>query len=182
MAKSNFRTWVTGEMVTAAMLNEQIRDNGNEIWKGTTAGDIDFYISATEKARLGIGSSNQLLTVSSGSPIWKDIHPLYRRQGGHATEWSVDGSTNYTPSTSIIQAGVAKITISGSTEGTETITYPVAYSDRPIVIASHSIGASGIHLYDFGTSGQTATQFSVTAKFSTTVTTTIIVQWMAIGY
>ena len=31
MAFTAFRTWVTGEVVTAAQLNEQIRDNGNAL-------------------------------------------------------------------------------------------------------------------------------------------------------
>jgi hypothetical protein len=70
MAKTAFRTWVLGEIVTAAMMNEQIRDNGNEIWKGTTAGDIDYYTSATTKARLGIGTAYQRLAVVSGIPTW----------------------------------------------------------------------------------------------------------------
>lgn len=37
---------------------------------GTTAGDIDYYTSATAKARLGIGSSGQVLTVAAGVPSW----------------------------------------------------------------------------------------------------------------
>jgi hypothetical protein len=70
MAKSTFRTWVVGEVVTAAQLNQQIRDNGNEIWKGTTAGDIDYYASATTKTRIGIGTQNQVLATKSGVPAW----------------------------------------------------------------------------------------------------------------
>jgi hypothetical protein len=37
---------------------------------GTTAGDVDYYTSTTAKARLGIGSSGQVLTVSGGVPAW----------------------------------------------------------------------------------------------------------------
>jgi hypothetical protein len=37
---------------------------------GTTAGDIDYYTSATAKARIGIGSAGQVLTVSGGVPSW----------------------------------------------------------------------------------------------------------------
>lgn len=71
MAKKAFKTWVTGEVVTAAQMNEQIRDNGNELWKGTTAGDLDFYTSATTKDRIGIGTAGQVLTSGSASnPLW----------------------------------------------------------------------------------------------------------------
>jgi hypothetical protein len=37
---------------------------------GTTAGDIDYYTSATAKARVGIGTTGQVLTVSGGVPAW----------------------------------------------------------------------------------------------------------------
>lgn len=73
MAKTNFRTWTTSELVTADMLNEQIRDNGNEIWKGTTAGDMDYYASATTKDRIPIGSAGLVLTSSGSVPYWDTI-------------------------------------------------------------------------------------------------------------
>ena len=39
---------------------------------GTTAGDVDYYTTSTAKARLGIGTAGQLLTVNSGAtaPEW----------------------------------------------------------------------------------------------------------------
>jgi len=37
---------------------------------GTTAGDVDYYTSSTAKARIGIGSTGQVLTVSGGVPTW----------------------------------------------------------------------------------------------------------------
>jgi hypothetical protein len=37
---------------------------------GTTAGDIDYYTSSTAKARLGIGTTGQVLTVAAGVPSW----------------------------------------------------------------------------------------------------------------
>ena len=39
---------------------------------GTTAGDLDYYTSGTAKARLGIGTAGQVLTVNSGAtaPEW----------------------------------------------------------------------------------------------------------------
>ena len=37
---------------------------------GTTAGDVDYYTSATAKARLAIGSTGQVLTVAAGVPSW----------------------------------------------------------------------------------------------------------------
>lgn len=72
MALTTYRTWVTGELVTAAMMNQQIRDNGNASWVGTTAGDMDYYTGATNKARIPIGTAGQVLQVNSDAtaPIW----------------------------------------------------------------------------------------------------------------
>lgn len=40
---------------------------------GTTAGDLDYYTSSTAKSRIGIGTSGQVLAVSSGVPAWTTI-------------------------------------------------------------------------------------------------------------
>lgn len=42
---------------------------------GTTAGDIDYYTSATAKTRLALGTANQVLAVNSGgtAPQWTTI-------------------------------------------------------------------------------------------------------------
>jgi hypothetical protein len=37
---------------------------------GTTAGDLDYYTTSTTKARIGIGSTGQVLTVAAGIPSW----------------------------------------------------------------------------------------------------------------
>ena len=37
---------------------------------GTTAGDLDYYTSATTKARIAIGTSGQVLKVTGGVPVW----------------------------------------------------------------------------------------------------------------
>ena len=37
---------------------------------GTTSGDLDYYTSSTAKARIGIGSTGQVLTVAAGVPSW----------------------------------------------------------------------------------------------------------------
>ena len=71
MAFTTPRTWVYGETVTEAQFNEQIRDNENAIWVGTTAGDMDYYTSNATKARIGIGNVGDVLTVGSGTvPTW----------------------------------------------------------------------------------------------------------------
>lgn len=74
MTKKTFRTWSTGEIVTAAQLNEQIRDNGNAIWVGTTNGDIEYYTASDSKSRLAIGTAGQSLKVVAGVPAWASAY------------------------------------------------------------------------------------------------------------
>jgi hypothetical protein len=75
MAWTTPATWTALQEVTAAAFNEQIRDNLNEIWKGTDAGDLEYYTSSTAKTRLGIGTADQVLTVGGGgAPIWQAIY------------------------------------------------------------------------------------------------------------
>jgi len=75
MSLTTFRTWIYGELVTVSMMNQQIRDNGNAIWVGTTAGDMDYYTGATGKTRIPIGTAGQVLNVNSGAtaPEWKTL-------------------------------------------------------------------------------------------------------------
>jgi hypothetical protein len=40
---------------------------------GTTAGDIDYYTSATAKARLAKGTDGQFLSLASGVPAWATV-------------------------------------------------------------------------------------------------------------
>lgn len=63
------------ELVTAALMNG-IQDNISEIWKGTTAGDLDYYTSSSAKSRLAIGTAYQFLQTNSGAtaPAWGGLH------------------------------------------------------------------------------------------------------------
>jgi hypothetical protein len=40
---------------------------------GTTAGDLDYYTTSTAKARIGIGTTGQVLTVLGGVPAWTTV-------------------------------------------------------------------------------------------------------------
>jgi hypothetical protein len=81
MAKVSYRTWITGETVTASQLNEQIRDQGNASWVGTTKGDLSFYNSATQKLRLPISSDGKFLGIVLGVPAWQNLPNPYTTKG-----------------------------------------------------------------------------------------------------
>jgi hypothetical protein len=68
-APSNFVTNLPADFETFA---DAVDDTVKDLNPGTTAGDVDYYTSGTAKARLGIGTAGQVLTVNSGAtaPEW----------------------------------------------------------------------------------------------------------------
>ena len=81
MAWTSPRTWVTGELVTAAILNSAVRDNFSALRSGgvaiasQAANDVLYASSSTQLARLAAGTSGQFLkTLGSGSaPAWAAV-------------------------------------------------------------------------------------------------------------
>lgn len=100
------------------------------------------------------------------------VPQFYRRQGGSASVWATAGVTNQTPAAVRMQAGV--VAIAGSSV---TITFPVAFSQPPIVLTSPL------------TTGNTSLAFSVSATQATILTYAAggssisngDVAWLAIG-
>ena len=72
MAWTAPRTWVTGETVTAALMNVHLRDNLLETSAAavTTAGDITYADAANSMTRLGIGGAGVVLTSDGSTPSW----------------------------------------------------------------------------------------------------------------
>ena len=76
MAWTAPRTWVTGETVTAALMNAQIRDNLLEASAATvtTAGDLAFADAANSMgSRVGLGAANSHLVSTGSAPVWRAI-------------------------------------------------------------------------------------------------------------
>jgi hypothetical protein len=74
MAWTTPRTWVTGETVTAALLNAHIRDNQRETspFTVTTAGDLSYADGANSmNSRVGIGAALSVLASTGSAPIWR---------------------------------------------------------------------------------------------------------------
>ena len=81
MGFTNPVTWAVGQLVTAALMNQQVRDNLLAIWKGTTPGDMDYYSSSTAKVRLPIGDEGNALVSMGGVPTWSGFPHVCLRLG-----------------------------------------------------------------------------------------------------
>jgi len=66
----------TSDSWTASQHNTYIRDNFAAVWVGTTAGDTDYYTSATAKTRLAIGTANQIMRSTGSAPAWADLSTI----------------------------------------------------------------------------------------------------------
>ena len=80
------------------------------------------------------------VTAGTGDPedltyaqVLAAILPM-NRQGGSPTSFSSGGTTNYTPSNLRVQFGAIPITVA-SGSGSVTITFPVAFSNTPVIFA-----------------------------------------------
>ena len=106
---------------------------------------------------------------------------LYRRQGGHATEWNVTGVTDYTPGAVRMQTGSKEWTGAANTSGALAVTFPVAFSDKPLGFAN-CIGIAAddeVNVVVFINSNTTMTLYWRTIDVSQR--TSLDFSWFAVG-
>lgn len=108
---------------------------------------------------------------------------VWRRQGGSATTWGAAGATNFIPGDGFIQTGFIEWTGGAATDAVETLTFPVAYTSAPIVIATASqIGASVIAVMGGAIQGGGAgIDLRWESVDGVTTYTSVLIYWWAIG-
>lgn len=110
------------------------------------------------------------------------IIQMYRRQGGDPNDWDVQGATTYTPGAVRMQCGTARRTGGAAVSGTWTVTFPVAFSQDPVVYAVGVLSAGGYLLnIAIQSSSTTGFQFSWGSTDGSTTFTNVDVMWLAIG-
>ena len=122
--------------------------------------DSDQYVDGSiDQEHLSVGASK-----------------VTNRQGGSATNWSVGGNTNYALSSVRIQVG--SFLIADDYPADYTVTYPVAFSQVPVLIISGAGSANqGISI-----NTQTATGFRCSyTNPDIGIHEEVSVQWLAIG-
>jgi hypothetical protein len=114
----------------------------------TAVGDIIYATGSATPAVLAKPAATSVLQNTSGGTLsWKALTDfitsvIYRRQGGSSTVWATGGTTTYTPTAPKIQAGSAVGSYGGSATVEVNITFPVAFSYAPIVLAFGSPDAA----------------------------------------
>lgn len=98
---------------------------------------------------------------------------LASRQGGSATDWTSAGVTAYYPKTDVIvQCGA----ITCAPAGNVTVTFPRAFSQPPIIMATPAIGG-----YMAGAASVSATDVSLFCAKHDGTTASQVIYWLAIG-
>lgn len=117
----------------------------------------------------GFVDTQNLAADSVDDTIAGDRMPqFYRRQGGSTSDWSAQGSTTYTPTAVRMQAGVKRVTTGAGYSGSATVTFPTAFSNKPIIMVTlTSVGSPG---------GDTNAYFAVVD--ATTISTTGFDVWV----
>ncbi len=188
---------ITGQTLSAADWNTQVRDNINGIWVLTTAGDMLYATGASAAARLALvtggvlyggasapawlaaGANHTFLKSNGSSPEYAPL--VYRRQGGNASVWTSSGVTDYTPTKTLIQAGAKDVTVTAGV-GTQAVTYPVAFSERPLIFMSINANSGAIaYVWALSWTDDTTSGFTIHVKFSGSFTGTAPISWLAIG-
>lgn len=100
------------------------------------------------------------------------VPALTRRQGGGATNWSTAGTTTYTPTTVRMQVGCLDVT------GSTTVTFPVAFSYTPIVIATYAVSDNS---YFVTATSVSTTQVTLNVWTDAGAAGNGDVNWLAIG-
>jgi hypothetical protein len=93
-------------------LGSSIDTSVKSLSPGTTAGDVDYYTAATTKARLGIGTTGQVLTVAAGVPSWST--PASAAPGSGQTR--VDTSQTTTSTSYVALATAQSVTLTTGTK------------------------------------------------------------------
>jgi hypothetical protein len=101
----------------------------------------DAGIDADAIAAGAVGNSELAADSVDDTKAGNRVPQFYRRQGGNLSNWAINGTTNYTPGAVRMQAGCA------STGGDTSVlvTFPVAFSNRPLVFLG-SLGAANARL------------------------------------
>ena len=106
------------------------------------------------------------------------VPQLYRRQGGHATNWDVVGSTDYVPTAVRIQVGAAHMPAAGGGgDSSMNVIFPVPFGAKPVVLVSLNMGDYFGSVNAYVTNNE---QFNI-RTFGHGAAETSEVHWIAIG-
>lgn len=159
-----------------------------------TAGLADSSVTTAKLAASAVTAAKVAAAQLDDSHVASQIFGATQRQGGGASRFSTSGTTTYTVGKLRVVFGVASITVGGSTvsgavggtwyQSAVTVTWPTAFSEHPIVLATPMNNHEGGITADFSfvrTFVNSTTSAQITAFSGTLSAQVIRVAWLAIG-
>jgi len=149
MAWSTPRTWVTGETVTAALMNAHIRDQFRETSPFTVSagGDLPYADAANSmNSKLAIGASGRTLVSDGSAPVWRENgfsqeSTFYKTDGLSGSSGYQDLDTIYWDSGS--GSNTVDVTVTTDVSAIVTIGVLFASVDATTTLASIAYRVSG---------------------------------------
>ena len=128
----------------------------------------------------GVAATNELANnIVDDTKVGNRVPQFYRRQGDGLGNWASEGTVNVTPTTVRMQAGSIEWTGVAAGGGEKSITFPVAFSDVPLVFAIASMSHAKINI-SVSANPSGCTFYWVTVDGVTTFTS-ITIHWHAVG-
>ena len=167
--------------ITSAKLAAAVAGNGLSGGAGSALAvnvdnsSIEINADTLRVKALGIATSMLALNSVDDTIAGNRVPQFYRRQGAASfpNDWYVQGVTNYTPTSVRMQAGI----VSTSLGNPYTVTFPVAFSGTPLVVA-----VCDNALVICAVTNATASGCALETKLATTgVHSNVNVTWFAVG-
>lgn len=145
----------------------------------TTGKIADSNVTTGKIADANVTTAKLALDSVDDTIAGNRVPQFYRRKGGDAADWSVAGTTDYTPTSVRMQTGVASLgTIGSLAQATVNITFPVAFSNKPTVfVLIQNTPTQNIMI----NASATTTTLSITASNFGGSSQAVTVQWLACG-
>ena len=171
----------TDAIVTAAITDLAVTTAKIAAEAVTTAKIADLNVTTAKIAAAAVTTAKIATDAVDDTQVGNRVPALTRRQGGSATDWSTPGTTDYTPTAVRMQTGTVTVNFTAQVASSVTITFPVAFSQIPIVIAS--VRRTVTELFVISAESATTTQVTFTIETNDGAVTNDdpIVSWLAIG-
>lgn len=168
MARPAVPTVATGDLWTAANQNTYLRDYMAAIFGGAEAGKFLKWNALADTVESGDG----------GAPLL--------RQGGSATDYSVEGTNEYTEDETVRQAGAVSLSVtSGSAGAFATVTFNEAFGDKPLpghlTLKPGNFDGTTFELYLTANLTASSMQIALIFNAAQTATRTHVIYWSAEG-
>lgn len=171
-------TITTGGVITLTDTRGYLHPN----IKVATQNIDDNAITNAKMADNAVNTAEIVADAVDDTKVGNRVPQMYRRVGGSATGWGTSGTTTYTPGMVRMQAGVAQITIaSGQTMGEGMVTFPVAFSQQPLTLATLQAMGEGDEMIELSTEAATDNINLIVRRTGTTGAHVLFVAWLAIG-